>query len=61
MPSHRGSVIYFDVPDIDLALRRAQNAGASIVYPKTKVGDGGFVAEIEDSEGNRIALNTMPL
>ena len=31
--------------------------GGNILYPKTSVGDLGFVAEFEDSEGNRIALH----
>ena len=58
-PSHAGAVIYFDVSDIDEALDRAIAAGADILYEKKDVGDGGMVAEIEDSEGNRIALNSF--
>lgn len=58
-PTHSGCVIYFDVDDIDLVLQRAQVAGAKLLYEKTDIGAGGFVAEIEDSEGNRIALNAM--
>ena len=57
IPSRTGAIIYFDVPDIDSALIRAQAAGANILYPKTYVGDAGYVAEIEDSEGNRMALS----
>lgn len=40
-PSKNGPVIYFDVPDIDPVLDRAMAQGA----------------EIQDSEGNRIALS----
>lgn len=58
-PSHTGSIIYFDVEDIDETLAQAQNAGAAILYPKKDIGEGGWVAEIEDSEGNRIALNAF--
>jgi predicted enzyme related to lactoylglutathione lyase len=28
-----------------------------MLYPKTSVGDAGYVAEIADSEGNRIGLS----
>ena len=58
-PSQNGCILYFDVDDIDEALRRSQAEGAKVLYPKTDVGEGGFVAEIEDSEGNRIALNAV--
>ena len=57
IPSKTGALIYFDVADIDLVLARAASEGAEILYPKKDIGDGGYVAEIEDSEGNRIALN----
>lgn len=56
-PSHDGPVIYFDVPDIDAVLERATARGSKMLYPKKDIGAGGFVAEIEDSEGNRIALS----
>lgn len=58
-PSHDGPVIYFDVPDIDAVLARAAARGARVLYPRKDIGPAGFVAEIEDSEGNRIAL-TQP-
>ena len=50
-------ILYFDVDDIDEALRKCEAEGAKVLYPKTDIGDGGYVAEIEDSEGNRIAIN----
>jgi hypothetical protein len=56
-PSHKGPIIYFDVADIDAVLARAGQRGARVLYPKKDIGAGGFVAEIEDSEGNRIALS----
>lgn len=57
-PSHEGCILYFDVEDIDQVLRRSQAEGGSVLYAKKDIGAGGFVAEIEDSEGNRIALNS---
>lgn len=58
-PSHDGPIIYFDVPDIDAVLARAIARGGRVLYAKKDIGAAGFVAEIEDSEGNRIAL-TQP-
>jgi uncharacterized protein len=56
-PSHKGPIIYFDVADIDAVLGRAEARGARVLYPKKDIGSAGFVAEFEDSEGNRIALS----
>ena len=58
-PSLDGAIIYFDVADMDEVLRRAQAEGASILYPKKDIGAAGYVAEIEDSEGNRVAINSV--
>jgi uncharacterized protein len=59
VPSKTGAIIYFDVPDIDPVLEKAKAKGAKILYPKKSIGEAGYVAEIEDSEGNRIALNAL--
>lgn len=59
VPSKTGPIIYFDVPDIDPVLERAKSRGATILYPKKHIGDAGYVAEIQDSEGNRIALSAI--
>jgi predicted enzyme related to lactoylglutathione lyase len=59
VPSKTGAIIYFDVPDIDPVLEKAKAKGAKILYPKKFIGEAGYVAEIEDSEGNRIALNAL--
>jgi hypothetical protein len=58
-PSTAGTRIYFSVDDIDATLQKVHTAGGKTMYPKTDIGDLGFVAEFEDSEGNRIALH-MP-
>ena len=56
VPSRSGAIIYFDVPDIDPVLERAVAQGATILYPKKHIGAAGYVAEISDSEGNRVGL-----
>ncbi|MDK2757465.1 MAG: VOC family protein [Blastomonas fulva] len=58
-PSKEGVIVYFDVPDIDAVLQKAKARGARILYAKKDIGAAGFVAEIEDSEGNRIALSQV--
>jgi uncharacterized protein len=56
-PSKNGTLIYFRTENIDDTLKLAEKNGGKILYPKTSNGDLGFVAEFEDSEGNRIALH----
>ena len=56
-PTKDGVLIYFNTSSINETLKLAQQNGAQILYPKTSNGDLGFVAEFEDSEGNRIALH----
>ena len=60
VPSKTGATLYFDVTAIDPVLERAVENGGKVLYPKKDVGEAGFVAEIEDSEGNRIALSMLP-
>ena len=59
-PSHNGSLIYFDVVEIDAVLARATALGGRTLYDKKSLGDAGFVAEFQDSEGNRIGLTQAP-
>jgi predicted enzyme related to lactoylglutathione lyase len=55
VPTRNGAVIYFSTADIDATLARVTALGRPVLYPKTDTGYA-FVAEFEDSEGNRIAL-----
>jgi predicted enzyme related to lactoylglutathione lyase len=47
--------------NIDDTLSKANANGGKTLYPKTSIGDLGWVAEFEDSEGNRIALHSQPI
>jgi hypothetical protein len=58
-PSLVGPRIYLAVAAIDETLARVVAAGGEVLYPKTDIGDLGFVAEFRDSEGNRIALSAL--
>ena len=57
-PTKNGIIIYFKTENIDQALTRVIQNGGKILYPKKINEKYGFaVAELEDSEGNRIALH----
>jgi len=57
-PSHAGTVVYFTVEDILEALRRINANGGKTLMPKTAIGQYGFIAQYEDTEGNRLALHS---
>lgn len=59
VPATGGAVVYFRLTDIDAVLARATALGSEILFPRTAIDPDGFVAEITDSEGNRIALQTI--
>lgn len=56
-PSYEGSLVYFSVTDIEDALARIEANGGKVLNGKTSIGEYGFVAHFEDSEGNRVALH----
>ncbi|MFC6839400.1 VOC family protein [Xanthomonas theicola] len=60
LPGKSGARLYFAVHDIQATLDKAVGAGGRVLYPPTQVGAFGEVAEIEDSEGNCIALHATP-
>jgi hypothetical protein len=47
------------VPGIRKTVAIAQAKGRNILLPIKDIGDAGLIAEIEDSEGNRVALNQV--
>ncbi|ESA35550.1 glyoxalase bleomycin resistance protein dioxygenase [Leptolyngbya sp. Heron Island J] len=57
VPGKAGPILYFSVLSIDEILARLASVSGMVLYPKKAIGNDGFVAEIEDSEGNRIALH----
>ncbi len=58
-PSHAGTVVYFSVDDIEETLRRINAHGGKTLMPKKSIGEYGFIAHFEDTEGNRLALHSM--
>jgi uncharacterized protein len=58
-PSHAGTVVYFSVDDIEETLRRVTSNGGITLLSKKSIGQYGFIAHFEDTEGNRLALHSM--
>ncbi|MGD9899983.1 MAG: VOC family protein [Calditrichaceae bacterium] len=58
IPSHSGCLLYFQVDNIDDTFERVVEKGGKILNPKKSIGEYGFVSQVEDSEGNRIALHS---
>lgn len=56
VPGKSGPLIYLRTDDIDTVLARAVAHGGVRVLEKIDLGAAGFVAEFQDSEGNRIGL-----
>jgi predicted enzyme related to lactoylglutathione lyase len=57
-PSHDGPTVYLGTGgDIDAMLERVVEAGGKVLDPKEFMGDMvGWIAFVEDTEGNRIGL-----
>ena len=59
-PSSDGTVVYLHVDKIDPTLAAIGAAGGKTLAPRMSIGEHGFVAHFEDSEGNRVALHEAP-
>jgi uncharacterized protein len=61
LPSQDGTLVYLNGGE-DLApmLARVQQAGGTVLVPKTEIGsDFGFFAHFVDTEGNKVGLHSM--
>ena len=57
-----GPLLYLNAnPDVQLVLDRIESAGGKILVPKTQNSpEYGYMAVFIDTEGNRIALHSLP-
>lgn len=56
-PSEQGVTLHFRVDDIDRALSQVEGRGGSILQLKKQISaEQGYMALIQDCEGNRLAL-----
>ena len=58
-PSYDGTLVYFSVESIEDTLDKVGNNGGKAIFPKTSIGEYGFIAHFEDCEGNRVALHSV--
>lgn len=58
-----GPLVYLNGnPDVQLILDKVKIAGGTIVIPKTQISpEHGYMAVFLDTEGNRIALHSLPM
>jgi predicted enzyme related to lactoylglutathione lyase len=56
-PVADGALVYLHAPDLEASLVRAEQAGGSVVLPKTDIGEPGFIALVRDTEGNVVGLH----
>lgn len=57
-PSKEGTLIYFEVQDMNTTLKKIEAEKVQILFPKTAIGEFGFISHFIDSEGNRIGLHS---
>lgn len=58
IPSHHGTMVYLSVDDIEATLEKIEANGGKTLLGKQSIGEYGFVAHFEDTEGNRVALHS---
>jgi predicted enzyme related to lactoylglutathione lyase len=58
-PGYGGTLVYFYTEEINAELSRVEAAGGKIIRAKQNIGEFGFIALVEDSEGNMIGLHSM--
>ena len=57
-PGKEGVSIYLNADgQLDSILSRVEEAGGEVVQTKTSIGEWGFVASMQDSEGNLVGLH----
>ena len=57
-PSTDGTIIYFSCEDVIIESNRVEAAGGKLLFPKINIGEFGFIAQLIDTEGNRIGLHS---
>jgi predicted enzyme related to lactoylglutathione lyase len=58
-PGYGGTLVYFSTEEINNELSRVEAAGGKIINPKMDIGEFGFIALVQDTEGNIIGLHSM--
>lgn len=57
-PSADGALVYLNAAgQLDAVLGRVAQAGGKVVLPRTSIGPQGFIAVLQDTEGNQVGLH----
>lgn len=60
VPSNEGSLVYLNAgDDLNTVLNRVEGAGGKVLVPKSDIGENGFFAFFQDTEGNKVGLHSM--
>lgn len=57
-PGPGGTLVYFSCEDCAIEAGRATTAGGKLTLPKKGIGEYGFIALIQDTEGNMVGLHS---
>jgi predicted enzyme related to lactoylglutathione lyase len=52
------TIVYFATDDCSIELARVASSGGKVKKPKFSIGPNGFIALVEDTEGNVIGLHS---
>jgi uncharacterized protein len=58
-PSGGSTLVYFACDDCAIEAQRAVAAGGSVSKPKMSIGEHGWIALVQDTEGNLLGLYSM--
>jgi predicted enzyme related to lactoylglutathione lyase len=58
-PGPGGTQIYFSVEDCATQQALVEKAGGKVIRPKFSIGEFGYVALVQDTEGNMIGFNSL--
>ncbi len=59
VPSHDGTLVYFNCDDCKEELSRVVAAGGKLLQEKTQISpEHGYMGIFEDTEGNRVAVHS---
>jgi len=58
-PCNKGTLMYFNVTDINGVLDRVTRNGGKVIVEKASIGEHGYIGVFEDCEGNRLGLHSM--
>ena len=58
-PAGSGTLVYLNGGDnLDNLLSKVEGAGGKIIFPKTSIGQHGFIAHFTDPDGNKVGLHS---